>query len=201
MRLFSRTFLTLMVLAAAGCGSGDTNDAAPDAAGPETAAAGGSAAKTDPCSLVTAGEMGEIIGDTVVATKSGEGGCTWETQDAQASSVTIELNQTDAAGQMDIAKRTAGFLKDMGAEAAKEGGAAGQDVNAVLGDSGDTPKVGDEAFFGANNELSVRKSASYIAIAPPIMRSRMAAGNPMLSSDDKKKMALAIAEKALARLP
>jgi len=29
----------------------------------------------------------------------------------------------------------------------------------------------------------------------------MAAGNPMLSADDKKKMAIAVAEKAVARLP
>jgi hypothetical protein len=29
----------------------------------------------------------------------------------------------------------------------------------------------------------------------------MGAGNPMLSSDDKKKMAVAIAEKAVGRLP
>jgi hypothetical protein len=38
-------------------------------------------------------------------------------------------------------------------------------------------------------------------VQPPIMRSRMSSGNPMLSSDDRKKMALAVAEKALTRLP
>ena len=182
------------------CGSAGDDNAA--ASAPEQASARGeSAAATDPCSLVTAEEVGEAIGDKIVAAKPGEGSCTYETTDAQASSVTVELNQSDAAGQMDVAKRTAGFLKGMGAEAAREGGAAGQDVNAMLSDSGDTPKVGDEAFFGPNSQLSVRKGNSYIAVQPPIMRSRMAGGSPLLSSDDKKKMALAIAEKAVARLP
>ena len=189
----------LMALAAAGCGS--SSESSNNEAASTASATGAAAPQADPCSLVTPDEMGEIIGDKIVAAKPSDGSCTYETQDAQASSVTIELNQTDAAGQMDIAKRTAGVLKGMGGAAAKEGGAAGQDVNAMLSDSGDTPKVGDEAFFGANNQLSVRKGSSYIAIDPPIMRSRMASGNPMLSSDDKKKMAIAIAEKAVGRLP
>lgn len=193
-------FALSAALALAACGSaGDDNGSAPASAPGEAEQA--SAAETDPCSLVTAEEVGEAIGDKIVATKPGEGSCTYETADAQASSVTIELNQADAAGQMDVAKRTAGFLKGMGAEAAKEGGAAGQDVNAMLSDSGDAPKVGDEAFFGPNTQLSVRKGSSYVAIQPPIMRSRMAGGSPLLSSDDKKKMALAIAQKAVARLP
>jgi len=191
----------VIAMALAGCGSktGDADSANANAGSgaPATAAAQAS----DPCKLVTAEEVGAIIGDKVVATKPTDDGCAWETEDAQASTVTIELNQKDAAGQMEIAKKTAGFLKDMGSQAASEGGAAGQDVNAMLSDSGGTPKIGDEAFFGANSQLSVRKGNSYIAIDPPIMRSRMANGNPMLSADDKKKIALAIAERAVARLP
>jgi hypothetical protein len=196
-RIFMSSALALALTA---CGSGQEQAAGPTSERNEATTAA-AAAKTDPCSLVTADEVGEIIGDKIVTTKPADGTCTYETADAQASSVTIELNQTDAAGQMDVAKRTAGVLKGMGAEAAEQGGAAGQDVNAMLSDSGDAPNVGDEAFFGANSQLSVRKGNSYIAIDPPIMRSRMASGSPLLSSDDKKKMALAIAEKAVARLP
>jgi len=198
-----RRLLHLSVLAgallAAGCGSETSehgNASAPAGTRPDAAASA-----TDPCSLVTAEEVGAIIGDKIVATEKGEGSCVYQTADAQASSVEIELNQSDAAGQMDIAKRTAGFLKGMGDAAAKEGGAAGKDVQAMLSESGDAPKVGDEAFFGPNSQLSVRKGASYVAILPPIMRSRMAARNPLLSADDKKKMAVAIAEKAVSRLP
>jgi hypothetical protein len=186
----------LMALVLAGCGSqADGDNAAASAAGGAAAVAA-----TDPCSLVTTDEVGAIIGEAVTGTEKGEGSCTYQTADAQASSVTIELNQSDAARQMATARQAAGILKDMGGAVADQG-SAGADVNAALSDSGDTPKVGDEAFFGPNQQLSVRKGSSYIAVSPPMMRSRMGAGNPMLSSDDKKKMAVAIAEKAVGRLP
>jgi hypothetical protein len=202
MRAAAKLLLVSAALGLAACGSGgEEGSNAAEAPPGDTPVATAAAVQTEPCSLVTADEVGGILGDKIVAAKPGEGSCTYETADAQASSVAIELNQTDAAGQMDIAKRTAGFLKGMGQQAAKEGGAAGQDVNAMLSDSGDTPKVGDEAFFGPNTQLSVRKGNSYLAIQPPIMRSRMAGGSPLLSSADKKKMARAIAEKAIARLP
>lgn len=190
---------TLLAIVAAGCGSNESNEAGASEELQQSQAAG--AEQTDPCSLVTADEIGQIIGDKIVTSKPAEGSCTYETEDAQASSVTIELNQTDAAGQMDLAKRTAGVLAGMGKEGAEGGSEAGQDVNAMLSESGGAPKIGDEAFFGPNQQLSVRKGNSYIAIQPPMMRSRMAGGNPLLSSDDKKKMAVAIAEKAVTRLP
>lgn len=199
MRYVKTSLAAMLGLAVAGCGGGSETGNAAGAPAQESAASAGAGQQTDPCSLVTAEEVGEILGDKIVAVKPAEGSCTYETADAQASSVTIELNQTDAAGQMDVARRTAGALKGIGEQAAAEG-AAGQDVNAMLSDSGAAPKVGDEAFFGANSQLSVRKGNSYIAVQPPIMRSRMAGGNPLLSSEDKKKMALAIAEKAVTRL-
>ena len=194
MRMVSGVALAL-TLALAGCGSAEE-------AGSANTAAGGTetAATTDPCSLLTNEEVATVIGEPVTGTEKGEGSCTWQTADAQASSVTVELNQTDAAGEMATAKQAAGVLKDMGSAVADQGG-AGADVNAAISDSGETPKVGDEAFFGPNSQLSVRKGTSYIAVSPPMMRSRMSAGNPMLSADDKKKMALALAEKAVARLP
>lgn len=197
MRLLSNACTILLALGVAACGSN------PDAEGNGATAATGEVAaqSTDPCSMVTAEEMGTIVGDKIVATKPSDGACTYETADAQAASVTIELNQTDAKGEMDTARSAAGVLGDLGAAAASEGGAAGEDVNAMLSESGDAPKLGDEAFFGPNQQLSIRKGASYIAIQPPMMRNRMAAGNPMLSADDKKKLAIAIAEKALGRLP
>lgn len=190
-------FLALTLSACHSAGpSGDNSGAA----GANIAQATASIKRTDPCSLVTADEVGQIIGDKIVGTKAASGSCEYDTQDAAASSVTLELNQSDAAGEMHTAKQAAGVLKGMGAEAANGGGAAGADVNAMLSQSGATPKLGDESFFGPNQELSVRKGASYIAVQPPLMRSRMAGGNPLLSDDDKKKMAITIAQKALARL-
>lgn len=185
-----------MALVLGGCGgSGDAsseNGAAPAA----TAAAKAS----DPCSLLTTAEVTAVIGEEIVAAQPGDGRCEYQTADAMASSVTIEVNQSDAAGEVQAARQAASALKDLGGAVAGEGG-AGADTNAMLSETGDAPKLGDEAFFGPNQQLSVRKGGSYIAVRPPMMRSRMAAGNPMLSAEDKRKMAVAIAEKALARLP
>ena len=188
-----------LILMLAGCAGGDSesNVAAENEAASEMAEA---KVGTDPCSLVTVEEVGAVIGDKIISKAASEGRCEYQTADVQASSVTLEINQSDAAGEMATARQAAGMLKDMGSAAAAQGG-AGADVNAALSESGDAPKIGDEAFFGPNQQLSVLKGNSYIAISPPMMRSRMAAGNPMLSADDKKKMAIAIAEKAVARLP
>ena len=40
----------------------------------------------------------------------------------------------------------------------------------------------------------------YFSVTPPTMRSRMSGGNPMLSADDKRKMATAVAERVLSKL-
>ncbi len=185
-----------MAVAVAACGS----QSAEDNSGGTSSGAPSTQAASDPCSLVTTEEVGQIIGEPVTGTEKGDDSCTYQTADAGASSVTIELNQSEAAGEMQVAKQAAGMLKDIGGAVAEQGG-AGADVNAALSESGDVPKIGDEAFFGPNQQLSVRKGSSYIAVSPPMMRSRMSAGNPLLSSEDKRKMAMAIAEKAVSRLP
>lgn len=182
-----------VALVLAGCGPSD-QEGEDQAAAPAAKAA----AANDPCVLVTAEEVGAIIGGRIVAARAADDSCTYETEDAQASSVTIEIA---GAEQMEIARAAAGALKDIGSEAAREGGAAGEDVKAMLSESSAAPKIGDEALFGANSQLSVRKGNSYIAVQPPIMRSRLGEGNPMLSSEERRQMALAIAEKAVARLP
>ena len=195
-----KAWIALAATAAlAACGGnkadGDSTSAGDGPAPPATAAAA-----TDPCSLVTPEEVGSVIGEKITGTEKSDGSCTYQTADAQASSVTIELNQTNAKGEMEAQKSAAGVLKDMGSAAAGQGG-AGADVNAMLSESGDMPKIGDEAFFASNQQLSVLKGSSYVAVTPPMMRSRMSGGNPLLSAGDKKKMAIAIAEKAVARLP
>ena len=189
--------LGVVALALAGCGSGGGAGNSTEAG---EAASTPAEAKLNPCSLATAEEVGAIIGDKIVATKPDEGRCTYETADAQASAVTIEVDQKDAENHMRVERDTARVLGKMGGAAASEG-APGQQVNSMLNESSDAPGIGDEALFDINSRLSVRKGSIYLAVEPPMMRSRMAAGNPMLSTADKRKMALAIAEKALARLP
>lgn len=190
--------LGVTVLALTACGSGGNAGNEADAARNEAVAAAGR--PIDPCSLVTKEEVGEAIGDTITATKAAEATCTYETADAQAASVVIEVDHKDAKNHMQVERDTAKVLGKMGSAAAGEG-AAGADVNAMLSESSEAPGLGDEALFDINGRLSVRKGNVYLAVEPPMMRSRMAGGSPMLSTADRRKMALAIAEKALARLP
>lgn len=194
----STSFTMLAAITLAGCGSGG-EDSAQGAS--ETTPAATHSAAIQPCSLVTTAEVGQIIGDKVVAARPGEGSCTYETADAQGSSVTIELNRTDARAQMEMARSTTGALQDIGAEAARQGGAAGRGLNAALGNSGGSPKLGDQAFFGPNAQLSVLEGNSYLAISPPVMRSRMSGANPTLTTQERKLMAVVIAKTALTRLP
>ena len=188
--------LTMMLAACGDGGDQSANTAAPAAAGQPAPAVAGA----DPCRLVTADEIAEIIGQPITAKAAHDTSCQYQTADAAASSVTVEIDQADAAGAMALQRKAAGMLKDAGGAVAGEGG-AGADANAMLSEGGAAPKLGDEALFGPNQQLSVRKGASFIAVTPPTMRSRMAAGNPMLSAEDKRRMAVAVAEKALARLP
>jgi hypothetical protein len=196
MRIIGLGVGAMMAVALAACGSSEPSNVAEagNSAGTEAGAA------IDPCSLVTADEVGAIVGDKIVATKPAEGRCTYETADAQAAAVIVEVDQKDAKNHMQVERDTAKVLGRMGGAAAGEG-PAGQDVNAMLNDSTDAPGIGDEALFDINSRLSVRKGSVYVAVEPPMMRSRMAGGSPLLSAADKRKMALAIAEKALSRLP
>jgi hypothetical protein len=198
MRLRLVCGVAVVALAASACGSEE--EAAKDNAAVAAATTG---APIDPCSLVSADEVGEVIGDSIVATKPADGRCTYETADAMAASVTVEVDTKDAENHMKVERDTAKVLGRMGKQAADEGGAAGQDVNVMLNSPGGAPALGDEALFDVNSRLSVRKGTIYLAVEPPMMRSRIAggSGSPLLSGDDKKKMAVAIAEKALAKLP
>jgi hypothetical protein len=181
----------------AACGS-NTEQAASNDAGTDGAPTAATAS-TDPCALVTTEEMAAIIGEKVTGTEPGDGECKYKTED-DASTVTIALDQSDAADAMRVARQAAGALSGIGGAVADEGG-AGADVNAMLSDQGETPRLGEESFFSTGSQLNILKGNSYLAISPPIMRNRMGPGNPMLSSDDKKMMAVKIAETALARLP
>ena len=93
----------------------------------------------------------------------------------------------------------AGALGRIGGKMAEGKGAEAQAGEAIA-EGGAAPGLGDQAFFGANQQLHVLKGDSYLAVSPPTMRSRMGGGNPLLSGDQKRAMARAIADKALSRL-
>jgi hypothetical protein len=189
-----------LVLALGACGGGDSEESAANVSGggDAPAAAEASASTLDPCSLVTTAEVAAAIGEEVSAAKADGTTCTYETADV-ASAVTVEAKKGAAEAEMDVQRKTAELLSGIGKAASSQGG-AGEDVNQMLQQSGDQPKIGDDALFGPNQMLSVRKGDTYIAVQPPMMRSRMSGGNPLLSKEDKQKMAVAIAEKAVGRV-
>lgn len=185
-----------LALGVQGCGSGPEGD---NAAAPEASDNGGAtAASADPCALVPKEEVAEAIGEPVVQAQSEGGTCSYETEDP-ASSVKVEVVRTGGAQEMQTARDAAGVLGRIGGKMADGKGAEAQAGEAIA-EGGAAPGLGDQAFFGANQQLHVLKGDSYLAVLPPTMRNRMGGGSPVLSGDQRQAMARAIAEKALARL-
>lgn len=186
-----------LAIAAKGCGAdpADRNEAGPaNDSGTLAAASAG-----DPCALVTREEVAAAIGEAVVKAQASGKACSYETEDAMASSVAVEVVRTGGAAEMEAAREAAGVLGRLGGEMVKGEGAEAQ-AGEAMAEGGAVSGLGDEAFFGANQQLHVRKGDSYLAVTPPTMRSRMSGGNPMLSAEQKRAMAKAVAEKALGRL-
>lgn len=189
------TLVCGLALAAQGCGSEPSGDNAAALEASDDAPA----AEADACALVTREEVTAAIGETVVKAQSAGEGCSYETEDAMASSVKVEVKRTGGASEMQAAREAAGVLGRIGGKMAEGKGAEAQ-AGEAMAEGGAAPGIGDQAFFGANQQLHVLKGDSYLAVTPPTMRSRMSGGNPLLSDDQKRAMAQAIAEKALARL-
>lgn len=189
----------MLALAMAGCGAQSTNDSAP--AGEEAAATATEkpAVAADPCSYISKEEVTAVIGETIVDTKADGFACRYDTDDAMAAFVQVDIKPSGGADEMAIARSAAGALGAIGDEMQGSGGAAG-DAGAILSDSASAPKIGDHAFFGANQQLSVLKGDVYFAVSPPQMRSRMSGGNPLLPAEKKREMAAAIAQKIAAKL-
>ena len=189
------TYLVALVAALlAGCGnngeSADNATAASSGASPATQA--------DPCSLLTAEEVAAVTGDKVTGANADGNTCTYATDDADG--VQVEYYASGGKAEMETAKSAAEVMGKMG-DAVAGGSGAGNDVAAMLNEGGKA-SIGDAAFFGPNSQLSVVKGDAYVAITPPIMHSRISyQGNPLISAEDKRKMALQLAQKALAKLP
>ncbi|HEX8573535.1 MAG TPA: hypothetical protein VF759_12375 [Allosphingosinicella sp.] len=188
-----------LALGAQGCGSDSGEANASDLQASANGGATAAATPADACALVTKAEVGEAIGEPVVEAKSDGAECSYETEDSMASSVKVEVARSGGGKEMQAARDAAGVLGRIGGAMADGKGAEAQ-AGEAMAESGAAPGLGDQAFFGANQQLHVLKGDSYIAISPPTMRSRMSGGSPLLSGEQKRAMARAIAEKALARL-
>lgn len=170
-------------------------DAPRNEAQPATLAAG---PKIDPCSLLTAAEVSEIIGDKIVATAGDDDSCRYSTDDSDG--VELEYHPTGGQRLIDVDRKAGAVLADMGQSVEREGG-AGADVNNMVHDGGDRAELGDEALFGMGGQLSVRFGDAYLSITPPIVHSRLShRGSPLIGKDEKREMAVALARQALTRL-
>ena len=197
--LLRPTFVCALALAAAACGGGGTNDAAP--AGADAAASGAQTAEAtvDPCSLVSKEDVAAVTGEAVLQTKADGQTCRYETDD-DASALQVDVKATGGREEMEVMRKVSGTISDIGEDLKGEGGAKG-DTGEILAERGAAPKIGDEAFFGANSQLHVLKGDAYFAVLPPIMKSRIStAGNPLLSSEQKREIATGVAQKIAAKL-
>lgn len=178
----------------AGCSGGEASQG--NAAGERATTA--MSAKADPCSLLSAADIEDVVGDKVTKTERDGDYCNYQTSDQDGAEVQYVVG--DAKGRMDIDRKVGGAMGDMGRAIANEG-AAGADANAMMHDGGGDAAIGDVSLFIANGGVSFRKGDQYVSITPPIMHDPMTAkGNPLIGKDDKRAMAVALARKALAKL-
>ncbi len=193
--------LCVVALATTGCDSRSSGEAAAPGAnvGGSTTNPRQASKALDVCSLVTREDVAATIDEAIVQVEAKGDTCSYQTEDAMASSVEIEVKQTGGKDEMQTAREAAGFLGKIGADMKGAKGAKG-DLGTMLDDASSVSGIGDEAFFGANQQLHVLKNNVYFTVSPPMMRSRMGSGNPMLTAEEKREMARVIAQKVAAKL-
>ena len=192
------TFVCALAITVAGCGGEPTNEASASGENAGEAAAG-TVASADPCSFISKEEVTAVLGETILETKSEDQTCRYETDDP-ASAIQVDIKQSGGREEMGIARSASGALGSIGDDMKNAGGAEG-DTGEILAEKAAAPKIGDQSFFGMNTQLHVLKGDTYFAVLPPIMRSRMSAdGNPLLSSEKKREIAVAIAQKIVTKI-
>ena len=193
--------LCSLALIAFGCNSSSSSEATTSRAETSGSTANASQATVaiDVCSLVSKEDVGAAIGEKIVQTEVKGDICIYETEDV-ASSVEIEVKRNDAAAEMQSARDVAKILGKLGGEMKDAKGAEGDVGEMLAKDSASVSGIGDEAFFGANEQLFVLKNNVYFTVLPPIMRPRTGSGNPMLKAEEKRAMAKSIAQKVASKL-
>jgi len=194
--------LCYLALIAFGCNSSSSNEATASRAETSVSTANSSQASgaTDVCSLVTKEDVGVAIRETIVQMEAKGDTCIYQTEDEMGSRVEIEVKRKDAAGEMQSAREAAKILGKLGGEMKDAKGAEGDIGEMLAKDSASVSGIGDEAFFGINEQLFVLKNNVYFTVLPPVMRPRTGSGNPLLKAEEKRTMAKVIAQKAAAKL-
>jgi len=153
----------------------------------------------DPCSVLSAAEISAITTDTVTRTSHDAATCTYHSDPDDGVQLTIM--KSGGAKQMEVVHRAAGVLGGMGNAVANKGGAGADAANLLKKDKTAPPSLGDEAAWGLNTVLSVRKGDMFVEVSPPIMHDpKTHPGYPLVKTDEKRAIAQKIAEKVLAKL-
>ncbi len=180
-------------LALTACGGGKTGGETAET----SASAGGGAIA--PCSVLSAAEVSEITTDAVTVTSSDGATCYYKSDPDDG--VRITVMKTGGAKQMAVVHRTAGVLSGMGNSVAGKGGAGADAAHLLQKDKTAPPKLGDEAAWGLNTVLSVRKGDMFVEVTPPMMHDpKTHPGYPLVKTDEKRAIARRLAEKVLAKL-
>ncbi|AQR73558.1 DUF3558 domain-containing protein [Sphingomonas sp. LM7] len=192
------TAVVVAGLALAGCGGRQT------AENGETAVAGGGAAggghDIDPCTLITPREMTAITTDKVTGTNRDGVSCTYRSEPNDGVQITVRA--TGGAKAMEVVHRSAELLGGMGGTVADKGGAGADVAEMLKKDTGAVPALGDEAVWGPNDTLSVRKGDAFVEVTPPLMHDPANhSGYPLIRKEEKRAIAQAVAVKLIEKLP
>lgn len=196
----ARLLAASAALALTGCGSKqpatDTN-----AAAEVSATSSESAAPLNPCSLLTADEVGGITTDKVRAAEREDNTCTYKSGPGDDDGLQVQVFKGEGEKQMRAFRGAGGLLSGMGAAVKDKGGAGANAAAMMKTDSTAAPTLGDEAAWGMNTMLAVRKGADYIQVTPPLMHDPANhPGYPLIGGTEKRAIVLTAAKKALARL-
>lgn len=186
-------------LALSACGGGQKQDGEQAAAGDAPAVAESGGKDIDPCSLLTGEEVSAITTDAVIGTKRDDNTCYYQ---GRTEALRLQVLASGGIKQMQANHQAANLLQRMGQSVADKGG-AGKDTAELLKKNGaELPKLGDEAFWGMNNELAVRKGDAYVEVLAPMMHDPANhSGYPLVPKAEMRKIAIAVAEKVLPKLP
>ena len=112
----------------------------------------------------------------------------------------MSITPTGGADEMRSFQKANELLAGIGKSVSAQGD-VGKDVqSAITAPNGGAPKLGDEAVWGANDVLGVRKGDLYVNITPPITHDPGHKGPLMISDTDKKEIAKNLAAAVLAKL-
>jgi len=180
-----------------GCDDEDHGGQAAAKAKP-SAPAKAAARKVDPCAYTTPGEVTAITTDAVIRATASDDTCVYHADPDDGVQVTIHAG--DGVKQMEVVRRSAEVMARMG-DAVRDKGRTGADVGAMLQkDKDPPPALGDEAMWGVNATLSVRKGDFFVAVTPPVMHDPLNhPGYPLVSRDDRRRIALEVVQKILEK--